>query len=122
MEQMELEADVYSALTADAALTSLVPVGSIYHLVAPAGKSVRYPYIVYSVSADAPEIHGDNEELYHDVTIRIHIATKEGKFKQINIETKRIMLELGFSRKTTNQYFEDDLKVLVCDYRKMIPA
>lgn len=124
MEQMELEAEVYAALMGDSALVAKLPKGDkdIHHLISPADKSTRYPHIVYSVSSDSPQIHGDNAEMYHDVSIRLHIVTKDGEYKDIYEDVKRIMLSLGFMRRATTPYEEDGLKVLVCDFRKMIPA
>ena len=124
MEQMELEEQVYTALTGDSDILLNLADGadSIFHSVAPADDSLRYPCLVYSVTLDNPEIHGDNAELYHYVDIRIHIVTTDGEYESLNSDVKRVMLGLGFLRRSTTPYKEDNLKVLICDFRKMIPA
>ena len=124
MEQTELEAQVFNALCNDSDLLLELAdgAGSIFHIVAPADDLLRYPCLVYSVTLDNPEIHGDNAELYHYVDIRIHIVTTDGEYAVIDRRVKYILLGLGFMRRNVTPYLEDGLKVLICDYRILIPA
>ena len=53
METTELEAQIYDALTKNAELMGMLPEMvngdvPIYHLLAPAGESQRYPILVYA--------------------------------------------------------------------------
>ena len=119
METMELEAQVYSALTGDTALIAVLANGakSVFHLQAPSDKSTRYPCLVYTPITDVPAIVGDDIEVTHRVTIRVHIITLDGQYNVIYRHINRIMSGLGFSRVMTNPYIEDGQKILIVDYR-----
>lgn len=119
METMELEAQVYSALTGDTALIAVLANGanSVFHLQAPSDKSTRYPCLVYTPITDVPAIVGDDIEVTHRVTIRMHIITLDGQYNVIYRNVNRIMQGLGFSRVMTNPYIEDGQKILIVDYR-----
>ncbi len=119
METMELEAQVYLALTSDSALIALLAKGtkSIFHLQAPGDNNTRYPYLVYSPISDVPALVGDDIEVTHRVTIRIHVVTIDGQYNVIYRHINRIMQEMGFTRVQTTQYIDDGQKVLITDYR-----
>lgn len=119
VETMALEAQVYSALTSDSALIALLAKGtkSIFHLQAPGDNSARYPCLVYSPISDVPALIGDDIEVTHRVTIRIHVITLDGQYNVIYRNINRIMSDLGFMRVQTTQYIEDSQKILIIDYR-----
>ena len=119
VETMELEAQVYSALTSDSALIALLAKGtkSIFHLQAPGDNNTRYPCLVYSPISDVPALVGDDIEVTHRVTIRIHVVTIDGQYNVIYRHINRIMQEMGFTRVQTTQYIDDGRKVLITDYK-----
>ena len=119
METMELEAQVYSALTGDTALIAVLANGakSVFHLQAPSDKSTRYPCLVYTPITDVPAIVGDDIEVTHRITIRMHIITLDGQYNEIYRHIHRIMQGLGYSRVQTTPYVEDGQKILIVDYR-----
>ena len=127
METYELEEKIYNALTDDAELMALLPRGaeSIYHYVAPSNLPDKYPLLVYSTISDVPALAGDNEEIAHRVTIRIHVITAERntvaeqeKFRQTCAAVKRIMKGLLFVRRQTTPYVEEGKAMLIFDYVK----
>lgn len=119
METMEIEAEVYAGLTGKSELTSVLAKGadSVFHLQAPSDNQTKYPCIVYSPISDVPALTGDDKEVAHRVTIRIHIITLTGDFGAIYRQIHNVMEALGFARVQTTPYAEDDKKILVCDYR-----
>ncbi len=119
VETMELEAQVYSALTGDSALTALLAKGtkSVFHLQAPGDNSMRYPCLVYSPISDVPALVGDDIEVTHRVTIRLHVITLDGQYNVIYRHINRIMSGLGFLRVQATQYIDDGQKVLIADYK-----
>lgn len=114
MDTARLEKTVYSALSQDAELTDLLSknTNSIFHLQAPS-QYPDYPIIVYSPISDDPILHGDNTEILHKVTIRIHIVKSDNElYKNIT----RIMQSLGFTRTQTIQFLEDGRKIQAVDF------
>ena len=85
METAELETQVYSALSGDPFLTAMLAKGadSIFHLQAPGDTRARYPALVYAPVSDVPVLIGDDVELAHRVTIRLHIITLDGRYGDI---------------------------------------
>lgn len=130
METTELEAQVYEALTQNAELMGMLPEMvngdvPIYHLLAPAGDSQRYPIIVYAPTSDVPAMYADDEEAYHKVTIRISIVTSDGQYAELNKVIREIMIkELEFERVQTVPAFDNEYQkiILNCDYVKVIEA
>lgn len=125
METPELEKEVFAALISDSELMTLLPNGalSIFHYVIPSVLPEKYPSIVYAVISDVPAITGDNEEVAHRVTIRIHVITREkntvteqAKFLNTCKAVKRIMTGLGFIRRQTTPFLEDGRAMLIYDY------
>ena len=125
METYELEEEIFSGLTADERLIELLANGvkSIFHFVAPA--TLKYPAIVYSPISDVPVLSGDNRELAHRVTIRIHVITAQDCTKaelEIFRETcgrvKKVMTGLGFSRVQTTPLVENGDSMLIFDFVK----
>ena len=125
METYELEEQIFSALTADDRLIELLPNGakSIFHYVAPS--TLKYPAIVYSPISDVPALSGDNRELAHRVTIRIHVITSarntksdQEKFREVCGRVKIIMTSLGFTRRQTLPFVEDGSAMLIFDFVK----
>lgn len=104
---------------------TLLPNGalSIFHYVMPSALPDKYPAIVYSVISDVPALAGDNQEVAHRVTIRIHVITRERstvaeqtKFQKACGLVKRIMQSLGFVRRQTTPYVEEGRAMLIYDY------
>ena len=113
---MSVLSDLYKALTSDVAPTALLSQGasSIYHNWSE--DAGTYPVLIYTVPSDVPLLGGDNEELYHKVTVRISICTKDAAYSGIYKELQRVMKGLGYMRKMTNEIQNDGLKILVVDY------
>lgn len=118
METAELEAAVYDALTSDTALTALLAGGadSIYHMQAPSDLR-RYPAIVYSTISDVPAIAGDDGEITHRVSIRVHILTLDGDYTGLYRRVCSDMTGLGFSRYQAYPYIEDGQLIMIADFR-----
>lgn len=125
METYELEEQVFSALTADASLIELLPNGakSIFHHVAPS--TLKYPAIVYSPISDVPALNGDNREIAHRVTIRIHVITSaqhtkadQEKFREVCRLVKEIMTGLEFARRQTTPFINDGQAMFIYDFVK----
>ena len=125
METYELEEEIFSGLTADERLIELLANGakSIFHYVAPS--TLKYPAIVYSPISDVPVLNGDNRELAHRVTIRIHVITTQDctkaeleTFRETCGRVKRIMTGLGFSRVQTTPFVENGDSILIFDFVK----
>ena len=119
METAELEAQVYSALSGDPSLTAMLAKGadSIFHLQAPGDTKARYPALVYAPVSDVPVLIGDDVELAHRVTIRLHIITLDGRYGDIYRCVHRIMEGLGFARFQTTPFIDDGQRILIVDYR-----
>ena len=128
METTELEAQVYDALINNEELMGMLPEGGdipIYHLFAPAVDNLQYPLLVYTPTNDAPVDYGDNEEMFHRVTIRISIVTVDGQYSELNKIIRNIMTkELEFVRINTIPAVDFDYQkiILNCDYQKLIEA
>lgn len=131
METTILEAQVFDALIMNAELMELLPNGaeSIYHTVAPSVLPNKYPLIVYSAISDVPTLSGDNKEIAHRVTLRIHVITAErntiverNKFAAVCRLVKEIMTGLNFKRLQTTPYIEDGKAVLVFDYVRRVES
>lgn len=125
METSELEKQVFNALISNAELMTLLPNGalSIFHYVMPSSLPDKYPAVVYSTISDVPALSGDNEELSHRVTIRIHVITREqrtvaerSKFLNVCKTIKQIMIGLGFVRRQTTPFIEEGRAILIYDY------
>ncbi len=119
METTELEAMVYQALVKDKELMGGLPQKGrpVYHMQKPGTGCRHYPYIVYSVLSDVPALTGEDRELFHRVTMRFHIVTKDGVYEEINRHLNRVLISLGFMRVQTIPYIEDGDKILITDYR-----
>lgn len=125
METPELEKKIFTELISNAELMAILPNGalSIFHYVIPSVLPEKYPAIVYSVISDVPALAGDNQEVAHRVTIRIHVITTERKtvaeqtkFQKACGLVKRIMQSLGFVRRQTTPYVEEGRAMLIYDY------
>ena len=131
METFELEAEVRAALIDNADLMSVLPSGerAIYHNVAPSTDPANYPIIVYSPISDVPALSGDNRELEHRVTIRIHViasqkryAADERNFIAAIKLVREIMTGLNFSRRQTVPYIEDGKIMRILDFEKGVES
>jgi len=127
METVELEEEVRSALIGNADLMAVLPNGanSIYHYVAPSADPTRYPIIVYSPISDVPAIQGDNREVAHRVTIRIHVIAAQKRFSvdEQNFVMacrliREIMQSLGFVRRQTIPFLDDGKIMRIFDFVK----
>ena len=108
---------VYQALVRSKELTQFLAHGkkSIYHGRSP--DAGTYPIIVYSVISDVPALSVDGAELERRVTVRIHILTKDGRFRAIHRAVQNALLPLGFVRVQTQELVEKDIFVEITDYR-----
>ncbi len=125
METPTLETKVFDALIMNVALMELLPNGaeSIYHTVAPSVLSNKYPLLVYSVISDVPSLTGDDKEIVHRVTIRIHVITAErntiverNKFVAVCRLVKEIMTGLNFVRRQTTVWREEGKVMRIYDF------
>lgn len=125
METYELEEQIHSAFVADERLIELLANGakSIFHYVAPA--TYQYPAIVYAPISDVPALAGDNQEIAHRVTIRIHVITsakntfeEQQKFLEVCKLVKEIMTGLRFIRHQSTPMVLDGKAMLIHDFIK----
>ena len=125
METYELEKQVHNALISDGELMTLLPLGalSIYHYFMPSSFTSKYPAVIYSPISDVPTLSGDNREMIHRVTIRIHVITAEQntaaeqeKFLRVCRLVRDVMLRLQFRRQQSTPYHEDGRAMLISDY------
>lgn len=90
----------------------------VYHLQAPAGDSTRFPYLVYTMVSDVPGISGDDVELSHHATVRIHVVTKQGGYGVTLLKVYTAMSDLGFRRISTNEMKDSDGSIVcIADFR-----
>ena len=131
METPELEKQIFTALISNTELMTLLPNGalSIFHYVMPSSLPDKYPAVVYSTISDVPALSGDNQELAHRVTIRIHVITAEqntvverNKFATVCRLVKEIMTGLHFRRLQTTPYLEEGKAMLIFDYVRRVKA
>lgn len=124
METAELEAAVYEALTSDTTLTAMLADGadSVFHLQSPADLESRYPALVYSTISDVPAIAGDDDEITHRVSMRIHIMTLNGDYAGPYRRVCADMASLGFSRYQAYSYIEDGQIIMIADFRIGVSA
>lgn len=131
MKTYELEIEVRNALIDNADLMAVLPNGAnaIYHYVAPAVDPTRYPIIVYSPISDVPTMNGDNRELAHRVTIRIHVITSQRRFDTDERDfvtacrlVQATMASLHFFRQQTTPYVEDGKVMCVMDYVRKVKS
>ena len=124
METHELENEVYAALTGNAELLDVLPLRekAIYHYAAPSADPKRYPIIVYSTISDVPALAGDNREVAHRVTIRIHVIaalrrteTDKQNFIAVGRLVKTIMEDIGFVRRQTTPFIDDGKLINIHD-------
>lgn len=124
METAEIEAAVYGALTSDTTLTAMLADGadSVFHMQAPADLKSRYPALVYSTISDVPAIAGDDEEITHRVSMRIHIMTLNGDYAGPYRRVCADMASLGFARYQAYLYIEDGQIIMIADFRIGVSA
>lgn len=131
METYELEEEVRAALIGNAELMAVLPKGAaaIYHYVAPTTDPSKYPIIVYSPISDVPALSGDDREVAHRVTIRIHVIASQKRFKleEENFRTtcklvKEIMTNLYFVRRQTTPYVEEGKTMIIFDFERGVES
>lgn len=115
METSELEEEVQTALNNSEC--------EVYHYIAPSVEPSRYPIIVYAPISDVPSLAGDNQEIAHLVTIRIHVITLQGRtleedknFQSVCKRVRELMTDLQFVRQQTTRYVEDGKFMEVIDF------
>lgn len=127
METSELESEVRTALVGNAELMDALPLRekAIFHYVSPAVEPSRYPIIVYSPISDVPALRGDNREIAHRVTIRLHVIATQKKYaaEERNFQTacklvNQLMTSLDFVRRQTTPYREEGKIMMIFDYVK----
>ena len=108
---------VYQALVRSRELTQLLAHGKkgIYHGRSP--DAGTYPIIVYSVISDVPVLSADGAELERCITLRIHVLTKDGRFRELHRAVQNALLPLGFVRTQTQELVEKDIFVEITDYK-----
>ena len=111
---------VYQALARSRELPQFLAHGkkSIYHGRSP--DAGTYPIIVYSVISDVPALSADGTELERRITVRIHILTKDGRFREIHKAVQNTLLPIGFIRAQTQELTEKDIFVEITDYRTAV--
>lgn len=98
------------------ALKRITP--SVYHLQAPSGDDSRYPYIVYSLVSDVPGVSGDDVEITHTATVRIHVVTRQGGYGVLLLQVYNAMNDLGFRRISTNEMKDTDNSIVcIVDFK-----
>ena len=117
---MSVARAVYQALSHSRDVTQILAhrKKSIYHGRSP--DAGTYPIIVYSVISDVPALSADGTELERRVTVRIHILTKDGRFREIHKAVQNALLPLGFVRAQTQELTEKDMFVEITDYRTAV--
>ena len=117
---MSIAKMVYQALSHSRELTQLLAHGkkSIYHGRSP--NAGTYPIIVYTVISDVPALSADGTELERRITVRIHILTKDGRFRELHRAVQNALLPLGFVRTQTQELVEKDIFVEITDYRTAV--
>ena len=117
---MSIAKMVYQALVRSRELTQLLAHGkkSIYHGRSP--NAGTYPVLVYSVISDVPALSADGTELERRITVRIHILTKDGRFRAIHRAVQNTLLPLGFVRVQTQEFVEKDIFVEITDYKTAV--
>ena len=111
---------VYQALVRSKELTQLLAHGKkgVYHGRSP--NAGTYPIVVYSVISDVPALSADGTELERRITVRIHILTKDGRFREIHKAVQNALLPIGFIRAQTQELIEKDIFVEITDYRTAV--
>ena len=117
---MSIAKMVYQALVRSKELTQLLAHGkkNIYHGRSP--NAGTYPVLVYSVISDVPALSADGMELERRVTVRIHILTKDGRFRAIHKAVQKALLPIGFVRVQTQEFVEKDTFVEITDYKTAV--
>ena len=117
---MSIAKMVYQALVRSRELTQLLAHGkkSIYHGRSP--NAGTYPVLIYSVISDVPALSADGTELERRITVRIHILTKDGRFRAIHRAVQNTLLPLGFVRVQTQEFVEKDIFVEITDYKTAV--
>ena len=117
---MSIAKMVYQALVRSKELTQLLAHGrkGIYHGRSP--NAGTYPIIVYTVISDVPALSADGTELERRITVRIHILTKDGRFREIHCAVQKTLLPLGFVRAQTQELVEKDIFVEITDYKTAV--
>ena len=117
---MSIAKMVYQSLVREKELTQLLAHGkkSIYHGRSP--NAGTYPVLVYAVISDVPALSVDGTELERRITVRIHILTKDGRFREIHKAVKSVLLPLGFVRAQTQEFVQKDIFVEITDYRTVV--
>jgi hypothetical protein len=67
--------------------------------------------------SDVPALVGDDIEVTHRVTMRVHIITADGQYHAIYRRIHQIMQGLGYARVQAMPYAENEQRVLIVDYR-----
>ena len=116
MENDDILTAAYAALKSNANLTALLPDGvlSLYHGWSP--DAGTYPIVIYVITSDVPALFGDDDELSHEVTVRVSIMTEDGAWGKIYRQVQKTMRSLGYRRKMSNEVNDEDYRTLVVDY------
>lgn len=119
MTTSEIEENVYTALINNQTIMDLLANAdkSIFHTKAPEVYPAL-PVLVYSAISDVPNLHGDNKEFMHRVTVRIHIITGNFDYFPIFEEIQNLMESLGFTRLQTTPFVDEkNINMLIADFK-----
>jgi len=113
---MTMLSKTMQALKADTTLINMLAEGenSIYHLLSP--DAGTYPVIVVSVISEVPALCYDDEEQRKRLTVRIHVLTDNGAYTKIVKRINKIMKDIGYIRKISQEIYEDNLYIKMNDY------
>lgn len=125
MKTYELENEVYDALKTNEELMTALPLKdkAVFHYAAPSSEPAQYPIVVCSPISDVPALAGDDCEVAHRVTIRIHVIALQRRFdaEEQNFLSacrlvQEIMTSLGFVRRQTTSLTSEGKIMLIFDF------
>lgn len=107
MTWINIRDDVYSALSNDSTLISLL--GGNYVFPQGAGDSTHYPYITYFEINNFDDNYSDNAATASQIRIQIDVWAK-GSTSAIAEAADTVMKSLGFTRSYAGDLYEKDTK------------
>ncbi|SDD27000.1 Protein of unknown function [Paenibacillus sp. UNCCL117] len=104
----DVKAILHAALLGNQALVSLLGGTEIYQLVSP--KSETYPRVTYFEVNNRDSFFADDTPIASDIVLQVDIWSK-GSTSAIAKEVDRTMKELGYTRTSGADLYEEDTKV-----------
>jgi hypothetical protein len=102
-----MKAEIYSALSTDAVLTSLLADGADSVFQMHPQEQARYPCISFYRLGENDTFYVDDEAVADRYSFMIDIWSKE-ETDIIKVEVARVMKALGFSKRVMNELYETD--------------